>query len=240
MNDLERYGLIAAKNPREIVLLRGKGCFWKRCRFCDYHLDKSPNLAANYLLNQSILAKVTGQYGVLEVINSGSLSELDAQTLTAIRDTCAAKNITTLHFESHLHYLPELAALRSFFQEANIRTKIKIGIETFDVDFRENILCKGLGRLTPAEIAQHFDECCLLFGLSGQTLDSMSKDITTGLKYFERICINLMVANSASLKPDAAVLAVFMQNLYDLYKDNPRVDLLVHNTDFGVGGEAHE
>ena len=39
MNEMERYSVITEKNPREIVLLRGAGCAWRRCRFCDYHLD---------------------------------------------------------------------------------------------------------------------------------------------------------------------------------------------------------
>ena len=34
-----RYNKLIEKNPREIVLLRGSGCKWRRCCFCDYHLD---------------------------------------------------------------------------------------------------------------------------------------------------------------------------------------------------------
>lgn len=68
-----RYSVITEKNPREIVMLRGTGCVWKRCRFCDYHLDKSPDEHANFVLNQEQLLKVTGQYHKLEVINSAAL-----------------------------------------------------------------------------------------------------------------------------------------------------------------------
>ena len=46
-----------------------------------------------------------------------------------------------------------------------------------------------------------------------------------------------MVENTAPLKPDAEVIRIFMENLYPLYRDNPRVDILLNNTDFGVGGE---
>ena len=35
----------------------------------------------------------------------------------------------------------------------------------------------------------------------------------------------------------AEVIRIFMENLYPLYRDNPRVDILLNNTDFGVGGE---
>ena len=65
----------------------------------------------------------------------------------------------------------------------------------------------------------------------------MAKDIRLGLQYFKRICSNLMVENTAPLKPDAEVIQIFMENLYPLYRDNPRVDILLNNTDFGVGGE---
>lgn len=46
-----RYSVITEKNPREIVLLRGNGCKWKRCRFCDYHMDFSKNEQDNAILN---------------------------------------------------------------------------------------------------------------------------------------------------------------------------------------------
>ena len=38
-SSLERYSIITEKNPREITLLRGNGCKWLKCRFCNYHLD---------------------------------------------------------------------------------------------------------------------------------------------------------------------------------------------------------
>ena len=68
---MTRYSVIEDKNPREIVLLRGRGCAWKRCRFCDYHLDASRDEQANLTLNRAVLAQVTGRYGRLEAINSG-------------------------------------------------------------------------------------------------------------------------------------------------------------------------
>ena len=80
-----------------------------------------------------------------------------------------------------------------------------------------------------------FDEVCLLFGLDGQTEDSMRHDIETGLTYFERVCINIMVENTARIKPSPPVIETFMKKLYPVYKDNERVDILLNNTDFGVG-----
>lgn len=232
---LTRYSVIHKKNPREIVLLRASGCKWRRCTFCDYHLDFSPDTAANYALNQAVLENVSGIYGKLEVINSGSIVDLDADTLARIRDVCREKHIDELHAECHYMHRGELPALRSFFAQADIRLKVKLGVETFDADYRERVLDKGIPVSDPARIAEGFDEVCLLFGLPGQTAASMILDIATGLLHFERVCVNLMTENSTPVKPDAGVRADFLQNVFPLYRDDPRVDILLENTDFGVG-----
>ena len=234
---LNRYGIIEQKNPREIVLLRGSGCRWRRCRFCDYHLDYSTDEAANFALNRVVLTQVTGKYHRLEVINSGSFADLDVQTMEQILAVCREKSIRQIHFESHWMHRQEIPALRRRFEEAGIQVRLKIGVETFDLAYREEVLCKGIDAVDAAEIARHFQEACLLFGLTGQTPESMKRDIETGLAHFERICINQMVENGTKIKPDPEVIRQFTEQLYPLYADNPRVDILLHNTDFGVGGE---
>lgn len=93
----------------------------------------------------------------------------------------------------------------------------------------------ALQETDPSVIAEAFNECCLLFGLPGQTEDSMRNDIETGLKHFERVCVNIMVENSAPLQPSDKVRKIFTDKIYPEYKDNERVDILLHNTDFGVG-----
>ena len=64
----------------------------------------------------------------------------------------------------------------------------------------------------------------------------MARDIETGLSHFDRVCVNLMAENSAEIKPDADAHAAFLQSVYPRYRDDPRVDILLDNTDFGVGG----
>lgn len=232
---LTRYSEITEKNPREILLLRASGCKWRRCSFCDYHLDFSLDEESNYQLNKKELAKVTGKYSKLEVINSGSFVDLDEKTLILIQNTCVEKRIKEIHFECHWMHKDSVPELRNNFAKLGITTKIKIGVETFDYDYRENILFKGIDEKNPAVIAKNFDEVCLLFGLDGQTYTSMKHDIETGLTYFERVCVNIMVENSTKIKPNAEVIKLFMQELYPLYKDNERIDILIENTDFGVG-----
>ena len=232
---LVRYSVITDKNPREIVLLRGSGCRYKKCRFCDYHLDFSRNEKENFELNKGILSKVTGIYQSLEVINSGSFPELDIETMKEIENVCVRKGITQLRFEVHWMYHKHVKKWKEHFKEKGITLKIKMGVETFDEAFRKDVFDKGMEHVSPEEIASVADEVCLLFGVTGQTLESMTEDIETGLKLFERICINIMVENSTEIHPDNNVIEMFMKNLYPKYIDNRRVDILLHNTDFGVG-----
>lgn len=232
---LTRYSVIQDKNPREIVLLRGRGCVWKRCTFCDYHLDASQDESDNFALNRKVLACVTGMYGRLEVINSGSFPELDQSTIHEVKHICCQKNVRDLHIESHWMFRGILPTLREQFAEQGITLHVKIGIETFDADYREKVLNKGIDEKDPAKIGRIFDDCCLLFGLSGQTAESMIKDIETGLTWFHRVCVNLMVPNTTKIRPDESVCNAFVDRVLPIYRENPRVDILLENTDFGVG-----
>ena len=230
---MERYAVITEKRPREIVLLRGRGCAYKRCAFCDYHLDFSKNDDENFSLNAEALSHVTGLYGEIEIINSGSVFELDGRTLALIQSICREKNISVIHFESHYMYRDRLLALRRVFDGFTL--KIKLGLETFDYDLRERVLQKGIKERNPAVIADGFDEANLLFGLSGQTTASMIGDIELALKHFERVCVNVMCENSTDIKPDKKVVSDFVALVYPIYKNHKRVDILLKNTDFGVG-----
>lgn len=236
VSSLQRYSVITKKNPREIVMLRGNGCAWRRCRFCDYHLDASSNEAANFALNKQVLSRITGIYHRLEVINSGSFPELDADTQRLIEEVCLRRGISVLHCECHWIHREKTAAIRTHFQEKGITVRMKTGVETFDPLFRECYLDKGIDTDDPAEIARYFDEACLLQGIPGQTKESMERDICIGLAHFERVCVNIMTKNSCRIQPDPGVIRIFREELYPKYKDHPRLDLLLQNTDFGVGG----
>lgn len=240
MDTLTRYSAITDKNPREIVLLRGRGCAWKRCKFCDYHLDASRDEAANLAINRAALAQVTGRFGRLEAINSGSFAELDESTVALLTQVCREKGVRDLHIESHWLFRHTLPPLRERFAAAGVTLHVKIGVETFDANFRERVLDKGIPETDPAKIAALFDDCCLLFGLAGQTAEGMRRDIETGLAFFDRVCVNLMVENTTAVKPDPAARAAFIRAVYPRYRDEPRVDILLDNTDFGVGGTKND
>lgn len=238
--EMERYSIIDNKNKREIVLLRGNGCKWRRCRFCDYHVDYCSDDEKNFIFNKEILKNIKGTYGCLEVINSGSFTDLDEKTMLQVKKTCLSKNIKRLHFECHWIHKDSINELKRYFLKNGIEVKIKSGIETFDYLFRESYLEKGIECTSPEEMSQYFDEVCLLFGLPGQTKKSMIEDIEIGLQYFERICINIMQKNSKHILPDESVIKIFAEQIYNKYIDNERVDILMNNTDFGVGGIKDE
>lgn len=228
-----RYSVIDEKRKREIALLRGRGCAYKKCAFCDYHLDCDPSDEKNFELNREALSHVTGKYGEVEIINSGSVFELDEKTRAHIKTLCREKGISVIHFESHYMYAEKIPELRREFD--GFALKIKLGLETFDFDLRERVLHKGINERDPERIARGFDEANFLFGITGQTATSMLADISLGLEYFERICVNIMCENSTAVKPDNAVIDAFMRDVYPRYADDARVDILVDNTDFGVG-----
>lgn len=235
MNELNRYSVIHEKNPREIVLLRGNGCKWRKCTFCDYHLDFSLDEEANYELNKSVLRKVTGIYGELEIIDSGSMADLDEKTIALIKETCLAKNIHTVHIESHWIHREQITQAKEDFAVIGIKLVRKTGLESFDYDYRENVLLKGVDEKDPAVIASYFEEANFMQGIKGQTIEMMKNDIELGLKYFDRICLNVMTENSTRVKPDKELIARLVAEVYPAYADNDRVDILLNNTDFGVG-----
>lgn len=230
-----RYSKIENKNPREIILLRGFGCKWRKCTFCDYHLDSSKNEEENLKINRAAMGEVTGVYGHLEVINSGSFLELGETTLNELVKLCEDKKIHTLHFECHYLYREGIPYWREVFSKVGTTLKIKTGVETFDFDFREKVFKKGIDERNPEIISEYFDECCLLFGIEGQTAASMEKDIETALEYFERVCVNIFVANKTKIKPSPSVILEFKEKVMPKYVGDTRVDVLLNNTDFGVG-----
>lgn len=232
---MERYSIITEKNPREIVLLRGSGCKWKKCTFCDYHLDYSTDDLANYSLNKGVLNKITGIYRELEIINSGSFVDLDKDTLSYVKTICINKKINKLHLESHYMHRKSFPKYIEEFKAADINLIFKIGVESFDENIRENYLNKGMPSASPMDIARYFQEVNLLVGIKGQTLESILKDIEIGKKYFQRVCLNIMTENSTNIKPNKQLINDFTKVIYPIYKDDDKIDILLVNTDFGVG-----
>lgn len=230
MSDLTRYSLITNKLPREFLLLQGTGCIYKNCKFCDYYKDVSAN---PFEINKPIIEKISGATGVLDIINSGSCFELDEHTINAIIKKATEKNIHTIWFETHYLYRNKLSEFRKKF--ANIHIKFRTGIETFNTELR-NFLNKGIPtNVTAFDIAKDFDGVCLLIGFIGQTRNDIINDITIANKYFEYFSVNVFTENSTSLKRDNNLVNWFTAEIYPKIKNEPAIEILLNNTDLGVG-----
>ena len=228
---MERYSVITEKNPREIVLLRAFPCAWGKCAFCDYIEDNGRNREEMEEQNRQVLSQVTGRLGVLEAINSGSCFELPRKTLEDIKQIAGEKNIRRLIFESHWIYRHRLEELRGFFQ---IPVTYKIGVETFDYDFREKVLNKHADFKTPQEVARFFDSICLMVGIKGQTKEMIRNDIAILKQYFSHGTVNVFNNNSTPIRRDEELVRWFMEE-YRWLLDDPDVEVLYEITDFGVG-----
>jgi len=232
---IERYSIIGKKNPREIVLLKSKPCQWGLCRFCDYIYDNHHDQNENAIFNKHVMNRVTGNYKQLEIINSGSCMELPSETLTDIESIVTAKNIQKLYFEAHYRYKDEL---ESFSKKFNVPVIFKTGIETFDDVFRNKVLRKGVYFSSPEEVASYFQSICLMVGIKGQTKEMIRNDITILKRHFKHGCINIYQNNTTDIKEDPDLVEWFKEEFSYLEADES-IDILWHNTDFGVGGELH-
>lgn len=227
---MERYAIIHTVLPREFVLLQGTGCRWKKCTFCDYHADVSDN---PFTVNKGVLAQVQGVYGVLDVINSGSAMELDEQTIEMIKEVVREKQIHTLWFEAHYMYWHKLAKFAEQFDEVEV--KFRCGVESFDGSLRQQ-WNKGIAASVTAEdVAKHFQGVCLLCCTQGDSKERILKDIALAEQYFEYASVNVFCENSTSLKRDNALAKWFVEEVYPNLKDSNKIEVLVENTDLGVG-----
>ena len=227
---MDRYALIHTKMPREFVLLQGTGCRWKKCTFCDYHDDVSEH---PFTINEPVLRQVTGQYGVLDVINSGSVLELDEKTIVLIKEMVKEKQIHTLWFEAHYMYRKKLADFARQF--APVQVKFRCGVETFDVALRD-AWKKGIpSSVTPEDVAKYFQGVCLLCCTQGESKDHIMKDIEIAQTHFEYFSVNVFCNNSTSVKLDKELAQWFAREVYPKIKDEEGIEVLMENTDLGVG-----
>ncbi len=227
---MERYALIHTVLPREFVLLQGRGCMWRRCTFCDYHGDVSDE---PFAVNREVLAQVRGAYGVLDVINSGSAMELDEQTVEMIKQVVKEKKIRTLWFEAHYMYRHQLAKFAEQFE--GVEVKFRCGIESFDGQLREQWKKGVAANVTVADVAKHFQGVCLLCCTKGDTKERILRDIALAEQYFEYASVNVFCENTTAVKRDEELVKWFVDELYPKLKDSDKIEVLVENTDLGVG-----
>lgn len=229
-NNLVRYSEITDKIPREVILIQGKGCIWKKCTFCDYYLDVGNK---SFEINSEVINSITGKYGVLDVSNSGSAMEIDDQTLDLLIKKTRKKNIHTIWFEARWNYRHQLQEFKKKFPHANI--KFRMGVESFNPKLR-NLWKKGIpDNVAPEDIAKYYNGVSLMVGLDGQSLYDVCKDIEIANKLFEYFSLNVFTKNSTNQKPNEPLIKAFVSKIYPVVKENPKVDILIQNTDWGIG-----
>lgn len=220
-------------HDREVVLLKSYPCGYGKCKFCNYIEDNSRDDQQIEKINSYVLSHVTGEFQKLEVLNSGSVFEIPSYTMNLIRDIVYQKNIKVLYFEVYYGYLRRLAEIQNFFP--NVEIKFKMGLETFDNDFRINGYGKNfsLTEMDYEELGKSIYSICLLICTKGQTKEMIQKDIELGLKYFQHITVNIFVNNGTQVERDEELVHWFINN-YSYLQQDPRVDLLIDNKDLGV------
>lgn len=229
---MNRYSVIRGNFPREFLLLQGTGCRWGKCTFCDYHGDTS---ATPFSVNREVLEQVTGKYGVLDIINSGSAMELDPDTLAMIRQVAIGKGIHTLWFEVHYMYRHRLAAFARQFHPLTV--KFRCGVETFSPTLRAN-WHKGIPpHVTPEDIARHFQGLCLLCCTEtpGDTRERLLRDIDLAERHFEYYSVNVFCPNTTALRRNDDMLRWFLAEVYPTLQKSSKAEVLIDNTDLGVG-----
>lgn len=227
---INRYSKITNKTKREIVLLKARPCKWGKCTFCDYIEDNEVDNKKIDEINFEVLKNVTGEFGVLEVIDSASVFDLTEATLREIKRIVEEKNIKRLFFEAHWIYRNRLDEMRDFFK---VPITFKTGIETFDNNFRENVLKKGADFKDYREVKKYFDSPCVMVGIRGQTREMIDHDMEI-IKNFSHATVNIFMNNSTEIKRDDELLKWFVEK-YRYLEDDPHVDILFEITDFGVG-----
>lgn len=228
-----RYNKITGKHQREIVLLKSFPCRYGKCSFCNYIEDNSTDEEEIDSVNLQVLKEVTGEYGVLEVINSGSVFELTQNTMAEIKKIVAEKNIKILYFEIYYGYIKRLDEIKKYFEGVEIR--FRMGMETFDNDFRINVYNKNFS--VDEKVLEYMSEklysVCLLVCTQGQTKEMIDKDIEMGLKYFKAVTINVFIDNGTKVKRDPELVKWFADK-YSYLMNDDRVELLIDNKDLGV------
>ena len=181
-------------------------------------------------INLEVLKNVTGEFGVLEVIDSASVFDLTDKSLEAIKKVVEEKNIRRLFFEAHWIYRNRLDEIRDFFK---VPITFKTGIETFDNDFREKVLRKGADFKDYREVKKYFDSPCVMVGIKGQTREMIDRDMEI-IKNFSHATVNIFMNNSTDIKRDDELVKWFVEK-YKYLEEDPHVDILFEITDFGVG-----
>ena len=231
--ELVRYSRHArGGHPREVVLLKGLPCVWGRCAFCDYIDDNTADEAWIRRVADESLAQVTGEFGRLQLVSSGSIQELPPGVWEQVRGLLKARGIGEFWTESYWAYRGRYAEARRFFE---VDTHLFLGVETFDDGLRNGVLNKSMHWSGPDEAAALTDSICLMVGFRGQTRAMVRRDIDLLLTKFRYGIVNLFTPNRRSAGLMDEELKAWFAEEFAWLASHPNVDVLWKNTDLGGG-----
>ncbi len=216
---------------REMVLLKANPCCHRRhCKFCDYYLDNvglKPDEIISF--NKEVLSNVSGKFGLLEVINSGSVFELPSSTINEIMNLAIKKNISTIYFESFPGYMKKIPTLKSLFLKNGITLRFRVGLETFNEEFRVNVLGKKIYNSLIHDIEEVYYSTCLIVGIEGQSKKDIINDIDEGLAHFKKITINVFCKNTTKIGIDYSLIQWFKEYAIQNLQGNDRIEIFLDN-----------
>ena len=186
-----------------------------------------------FAVNREVLAQVQGVYGVLDVINSGSAMELDEQTLGMIKEVVKEKKIHALWFEAHYMYKNQLVKFAEQFD--GVEVKFRCGVESLDGNLREQWKKGIAASVTAEDVAKYFQGVCLLCCTQGDSKERILRDIALAKQYFEYASVNVFCENTTTVKRDDELAKWFVEEVYPQLKTSEKIEVLVENTDLGVG-----
>ena len=222
LNFMDRHILKESKThaPKEVLYLQSTGCKWGNCEFCGYKDDVSSD---PYIVNGPVIKEVTGIYGTLDVVVSGSFTELDPKSLKKLKSVIKQKNIQELHIDLHYMYRSQIPEIRSFFAPCQLKIRCMVG--SF-LATKRLLLKKGLSATATAkEIAKDFQGANLFCCFNGDSQESILIDISEGLQNFEYLSIKVAHDQSGFLHRDEVLAQWFIHELYPTLKKNPRITI---------------
>jgi hypothetical protein len=160
--------------------------------------------------------------------NEQALSALANRKNIQITDCseCEMDSFLTPHF---------IAKGSKTFGSSFLTIKFRCGVETFDPELRKR-WNKGVPEaVTAEEVARYFQGVCLLCCTEGETRERIVRDIELARKHFEYFSVNVFCNNTTKIKRDQALVDWFVSEVYPTIKDDPRIEVLIDNTDLGVG-----
>ena len=186
-----------------------------------------------FAVNKDVLTQVLGVYGVLDVINSGSAMELDERTIAMLKEVVREKKIHTLWFEAHYMYKNQLMKFAEQFD--GVEVKFRCGVESFDGKLRQRWK-KGIAvSVTAEDVAKYFQGVCLLCCTEGDNKSRILSDIALAEQYFEYASVNIFCENTTAVKRDEELAKWFVEQVYPTLKQSKKIEILINNTDLGVG-----